>query len=249
MVSSDSIIGRVFSNTRLQDTSYVADMLPWMSEAMALMRTKYQLIPVWKDIVIDFHKARLPAGLVYIDSVSHNGFKVRSKGGYMALDAPKELSFGTGIFVSDVAMVENTISHNNMYVGVINDLDLVPPSVWSDCEFYQVEGQYLSFSKKDGTLRIYFHSIPVDCNGFPLITDNEAYKEAIYWYIRMKIIETGYKDPVFSWDVCKRNWDEYAPRAIEQLLTPSMDEMNRRVYNIHGYIPPINFLGHILNTQ
>ena len=201
MVSSDSVIGRVIENTRLQDTSYIADMHDWTAQAMAKMRTKYQLIPVWKDLMVEFHKVRLPAGLVYIDLVSYNGYKIRSKGSHHSLDVPSEISKGTGVFVSDVVMQENPVTQHNMYVGVINDLDLVPPTLWDSCKFYQVEGEYLSFSEAEGTIRIYFHKIPTDCNGFPLITDNEDYKEAIYWYIRMKIIETGYRDPVFSWEM------------------------------------------------
>lgn len=44
------------------------------------------------------------------------------------------------------------------------------------------------------------YKMPHDERGFPLVPDNANYQEAVYWFVRAKLIGTGHKDSVYGND-------------------------------------------------
>lgn len=232
----DEVIGRVIRGTRLTDTSYIADMPDWVVEALGMMHVRLTLSPMWVDVPISFHKGRLPHGIRYIDAVLYNGFKVgKAKGTYSLTMPTTNQSTGSSVFVSSTVMTKSP-SGNATFVGQIIDIDLVGGWALDNCTWYDVEGNYITFTTEECVVRICYHGIPTDCNNVPLIPDNENLKTALYWYIRMKLIETGYTDPAMDWKTTYQMWDTYAPRARNEIKYPSTAEMDRKVCNMHGFI-------------
>lgn len=94
---------------------------------------------------------------------------------------------------------------------------------------YYTELDYINTSLCEGTIRVYYMGIPTDCEGFPLIPDNENYKQALYWYVRGQMIGTGYSDSVFKYSDCEIQFEKYATRALGEIRYPSVDMVDGTV--------------------
>jgi hypothetical protein len=99
--------------------------------------------------------------------------------------------------------------------------------------------------------------MPHDQRGFPMVPDNAALHESIYWFCRHKLIGKGWLDPVYGRDdrMCFDRYKEYFDTATGSMdmATPDMDmslaEQNSRMYpNEDGWgsfntvISPDNYL-------
>lgn len=76
--------------------------------------------------------------------------------------------------------------------------------------YYQYNHPYLRFPLKDGYCLVAYRAMPSDDDGYPLIPDDEDMKEAIFWYINMKLryrdyvkridgAKDLYKDAQYEW--------------------------------------------------
>lgn len=325
------VIGRVVRNTRVQDASYTRDMEEWIPEAMGYMKTKVTLSPQWKDLTVDFHKAKLPCGLKTLSAVAYGCSRMRfdgsaqpygqrrqapdsspvfistptstvesvittnrnfsadtTLGGNWAIDTvilsddssvtisriigeiqpvvdiaalsatlnniPNitfEVSWdgdtllintiGDGIYVAQIVYHRVTLDAPDLYMVILNfnqvenatrtasnesitTVELCCNLVYGAYTYY-TEMDWINTSLCDGTIRIFYKALPTDEYGFPLIPDNEDYKEAIYWYVRGKMIGTGYKDTVYDVKYCDEKFWHHAARAMGQIRYPSVDKV------------------------
>jgi hypothetical protein len=116
-------------------------------------------------------------------------------------------------------------------------------------EYYQIEMDYINTSIRDGEVRIHYLSQPLDKDGFPLIPDNENYKEALYYYVRAKMIGCGYKDTVYSERELMERYEMYAARAMGQIKYPSTDIVQSRIDAMVRFIPPQNYWENYFRTD
>lgn len=228
------VIGQVIRNTRLQDTSYIADMHEWIPEAMGLMKTKVVLSPAWKDVVIYFHIGELPDALDHITAVEWGG---------------RRLPQATNPRHMDAAELQESAKHYEQRVSVT--ISQEGPQVYqsvttsvTDCynlpvaygHFYDIEMGYIKTSMADATVRVYYKMVPLDADGLPLIPDNEDYKFAIYWYVRSQMIGAGFEDKVFRYDQCMAYFEKHAARAMGSIRYPSVDQMELKIANLNRLI-------------
>jgi hypothetical protein len=76
---------------------------------------------------------------------------------------------------------------------------------------------------------ISYYAIPTDNDGYPMIPDNASFKEAIFWYINMKLSyidwRSGNGTREFYYDA-KNSWNFYVKQAYGNAIMPaSLDEM------------------------
>lgn len=244
--SITEIIGRVIRNTGVSDTGYIANMHEWIPEAMELLRTETQYSPAYEDIKTNFHKGKLPCGLVYILAVEYCGKRlpygnsVRDvRAGQRPLQYPE-----TDAFISRVEQIP-TPSGNYVYFSELEKVLQMPES---STDYYQTELGRILTSFEEGTVRVYFAQTPVDGNGLPLIPDHGDYKEAIYWYCRQKMIESGYPDKIFKWETCVAMFEKHAERAVTSIDYPSPDEMQHRINTLSTLIKPQNYFDEFYRT-
>lgn len=238
--SIDEVIARVLRNTRVQDSSYIQDMMEWIPEAMSFMRTRYELTRKFYDVDINFHKGKLPCGLIFIDAVEYAGCRLNY--------SSTSKHYGTGHNV-----LFPNITENEPFLSVIAPIPNGENNFWSSetvpiaslglhpTAFYNLELGWITTSFADGCVRLHYRSQPLDEGGMPLIPDNENYKEAIYNYVRAKMIGCGYKDEVFREDVLMQRFETYARRAINEITYPTPDEKEQQVKTQVRLIPPQNY--------
>jgi len=251
--SIDEVIARIIRNTRLQDSSFIPDMLEWIPEAMGQLKTSMELTYKYYDCTISFHKGKMPCGLIDLIAVEYEGARLPysstakhyATGHNLANADPNMDSIPT--FQSVIATVPNDtyIDQNNILwtsdisptktLKAVQSCD-VHPSHW-----YSFEMDWMTTSIADGVLRLHYYSRPLDVNGLPLIPDNENYKEAIYCYVRAKLIGAGFKDTVYNERELMERFETYGRRAINEITYPTPDQKEQQVKTQVRLIPPDNY--------
>jgi hypothetical protein len=268
--SVKEIIARIVRNTRLQDSSYLDDMLEWIPEAMGLLQTRYQLKADNKELKVYEHVSeKLPCGLVHIDAVELLEIDGSEKVGRLpeGSEIRKPLSAdeaNKGIWRSVPIVNEITIEEEQ----TLDDGTVVPPGIyreytssgnqkvyipksgqditkWSpqgvEFNYYKKELDYIQTSFETGKIKVHYLGQPIDKDGYPLVPDIEEYKTALYWYVRMMMIGTGYKDPMFDYTFCEERWSYFQGRAISKITWPSVDRMERIKNATVRLIPPADY--------
>jgi len=244
------VIGRVIRNTRIQDSSYISDMVEWIPEAMGLMQTKMELKPAYEDIRVNFHMGKLPCNLRWITAVEWNGCRIPENNSARSAASISrrriDAALGTAEGFITVPTKWDTPTGNQMYdTALVQFSSLCADSCgrlpWNQAVWYQVEMDYLQFSIADTVVRVHYKGIPLDENGFPLIPDEENYKQALYFYTRKMMIGAGYEDKVYTMLQLDAEFEKYAGRAMGKIRYPSVDSMDMKVDRMTRLIVDPNY--------
>jgi len=239
-VSIDSVIGKVIRDTRVQDTSYLIDMHEWIPEVLSLLRYEAPLLQEYKDVEIFFHKGKLPCGLIYIDAIEHCGRRLREGNSVKNIrtskitdpSQPKPETWTSGVTKTP------TPDGNGIWLPTLTK---VMASPFNDKAYYQLEMGYVLTSFESGKVRVHYKCAPHDERGLPLIPDNQALKECIYYYVRDKMGGTGYEEKYFKPGECYARFERYLEVASAQIDFPSPDQMEHRVNTFARFIPPDHY--------
>lgn len=99
-------------------------------------------------------------------------------------------------------------------------------------ETYSLNPNYIHTSFKEGEITVYYDGIATDEEGFPLVPDIYEIKEALSWYILMKMCVRGYKHPVVNYQMAEAEWTKFYPRAQNACKMPDIDgyDLFKRTY-------------------
>lgn len=244
MVSIKTMIAKIIRDTRLKDSAYADDMLEWIPSAMGELETTWTLSHSSALVKVVFHKAPLPCGVESITSVVYGTNRMRFATPDYDVSyhkTPTSSFTGDSVFLSRNKTVEN-----------VQDMEISTPadSSYSQSQLFNASSlpychhwyrdlpECIETSLEKGMIRVNYLGIPVDTDGYPLIPDNENYKEAIYYKVRMKLIEAGYPDPTMKWEICMQLFEKYAGRAMGEIRYPSPDRMESMHRTLTRLIPP-----------
>jgi hypothetical protein len=244
-VSIDNTIAKIIRDTRMTDSSYLADMYEWIPEAMRMLNTVVEMETVSKEIAIVDYQGKLPCGLVDLLAIEYQNRRLRY---YTGIRPGSDLP----VFTSDSSSTGFTAypTFTSMPSGDTLDLDYVASLPVHTEAGYQLRLDYVSTNFKEGAIKIYYKTTPVDSRGLPLIIDHPDYKEAIYWWVRTKMIQSGYQDPVYGNDdrIAFQRWETYAARAIASIIYPSVDQKEAQL-SIHvRFVPPVDYYDSFFNN-
>jgi hypothetical protein len=121
------------------------------------------------------------------------------------------------------------------------DLDLTPLTTGASAAYYKISGNYIQFSFETGFVKIHYLKRPLDKDGYPLIPDNENFKQSLYFYVMRQLLGAGFQHPVFTYEACHNNFELYAGRAINEITYPSLDAAARYNRAVVRLIPPYHF--------
>jgi hypothetical protein len=109
---------------------------------------------------------------------------------------------------------------------------------------YQVNGSYLFTNFESGKIEISYLAVPTDKRGYPLIPDDDKFKEACAAYIATKIgrqmVIKGKMSPVIFRDAIESEWLWYVGAADTAARVPDYDEAQTWKNIIVRLIPNIN---------
>jgi len=102
------------------------------------------------------------------------------------------------------------------------------PMATTDDYTYVVTNGYIKTNVETGYIMLSYQAIPTDCEGYPMIPDEISFKEALYWYINMKLMYPKWcagqvRDAVY-YDA-RRSWNFYCKQAYGDALMPNTDKL------------------------
>lgn len=106
---------------------------------------------------------------------------------------------------------------------------------------YTINSAFINTNFESGKITMSYLAIPVDSEGFPLIPDNVSYKEAIFWYIVMKLMLGGFTHPnqqVFNYLMAEQRWHHYCSQARGKANMPNAD-MIESIKNSWNRLMPV----------
>lgn len=114
----------------------------------------------------------------------------------------------------------------------VQTTDLIHPE-----EYYTLNGNYINTSFEEGEIIIDYLENYCDGEGKPMIPDNYALREAIYYYVVMKLLGRGMRHPALGYADALQIYDRYIARAKAEIKFPSLDEMESTVKSIVNLMP------------
>lgn len=243
--SIDSVIGKIIRDTRIQDSAYIIDMHEWIPEVLSELRYEAPLSQEFDDVQIHFHKGKMPCGLIYIDAIEWQGWRLQHSNSVKNIRTSKHTEPSTTeVWTSGVTKTP-TPDGNGIYFGTLTKVRNAPCSTK---HYYQTELDYILTSFEKGCIRIYYKKAPHDERGLPLIPENQSLKECIYWYCRSKMIGAGFEDKVFKEEVCWERYQLYLGKASAEIDFPSPDMMEEKVNTFARFIAPEDYYNNYFRT-
>lgn len=108
---------------------------------------------------------------------------------------------------------------------------------------YVITPGYIKTNVETGYLMLAYQAIPTDSKGYPLIPDDPAFIEAIYWYIVMKLyypqwVSGQIRDAVY-YDA-RRSWNYFSKQAYGNALMPNTDQLESIKNSWLRLVPELN---------
>ena len=208
-VSIKQVVANVIRNIGVGnlDAHYYTSILEWIGEAVNLLETSFTLITTSKILEVCEHIAFLPCGYVDTLCVEYKGQRLTM--GTDVTDLTSQTSdfhknHRIGSVHSDWLSTGNTIfSENTQSIIPIYSMP------YNKKEYYHIQANAIQTSFASGHIKLHYLTVPVDVEGFPLIPDEQNYKEACYWYVLAKLIGAGFKSKVFDYGFADNKWREY----------------------------------------
>lgn len=93
---------------------------------------------------------------------------------------------------------------------------------------YTTKPGYIMVNIPTGFVKISYSAIYTDEDGMPIIPDLESYKEALYWYVVMKLMYPKKLKGQISqndyYDI-RNSWNFYRKQAYGEAMTPTVDDL------------------------
>lgn len=109
------------------------------------------------------------------------------------------------------------LNHKNLKKACVN---LLPEATGQS---YTLNPNYINTSFEEGCITVYYLGIETDCDGYPMVVDDAIYREALCWYILMKLIGRGFKHQTFSYADAEARWNKMHVRAKNRCRMPDID--------------------------
>lgn len=118
---------------------------------------------------------------------------------------------------------------------VIRDNTNVGESNYGDDITYTVNSPYIDINFKNGYGLLSYKAIKTDEDGYPSIPDNEAVKEALYWYCETKGLYALYRRGKIRDSVylnAKKEWARCCNNAYNNIIGPTNDDEMASIANV-----------------
>jgi hypothetical protein len=167
------------------------DSIEWIGEALGQIGAYTQYNAKEVDLTIKNYQAKLPCDFIHLKRIVNADY-----------NSPQ------GVYDNR----NNNLLSNNTDSTTKKGARLLGNS---DTDFdYNIVLDNIISTVKDGNIRIQYLAMPTDEEGFPLIPDNESYKEAFFWKVARQLAIRGkLPNERLTFDVCDAQWNWYCGQA------------------------------------
>jgi hypothetical protein len=252
-ISSKDILNRVIRDGgyKAHEISY-ADSLEWIAECLDLIAVPHTLLDKIAILKVENHKAVLPCdyeSVTQATGLTKGGVQFAMRGANntfhpLFFSSANNLPFIDG--VNPIGTDENgnpIFNFMNYDAAISKQLIAELPYTFKDVT-YKINDNYIITTFKEGaSVLMAYKAFPVDEDGYPLIPDNEKFKQAVQWYIMYKLafrtwIKGALTDKVFNYVETQRDW--YIGAATTSGLTPTYDQMESWKNEMLKLLPRFN---------
>jgi len=116
---------------------------------------------------------------------------------------------------------------------------------------YTINNSYIKLNQATGYLRMAYLAMPTDQEGFPLVPDDPAFSEALYWYILMKMMYPKHllgqiRDRQY-YDI-RHSWNFYCKQAYAHSRMPNIDQHESIANATNKLMPELSEHANAFNT-
>lgn len=141
-----------------------------------------------------------------------------------------------------VLINQNTVpTANGRYLG--NRIGHKDGTMYSYDLQYMTKPGYIMTNVPRGYIKISYYAIYTDEDSMPMIPDLESYKEAIYWYVTMKLMyPKKLKGQISQGDYydIRNSYNFYRKQAYAEAMMPGPDEIESIKNTYHKLYPEMN---------
>ena len=113
--------------------------------------------------------------------------------------------------------------HQGIHSSIRGDL----PSYYGHS--FTLNPDYIHTSFETGYVGLSYLAMPIDSNGFPLVPDNQSYRDAFFWYITRQLLGRGWThpSPEIGYMVANAKWEMYCTQARNSATMPDINGYER----------------------
>jgi hypothetical protein len=224
--SSKEIITKTYRDLGLQRNDWVNDAIEWIGEALDAINAYPQLVDKTHITKTSSHKASLPSDLHKIKEVRYTvGQGDESK-------QPTLEDF--------VGLME--YGDSSGHPSLVEERDSKSDHAQHDRESFILQPGYIKTSFDSDWILITYLGFAIDDDGFPQVPDNYSHKQALYWYIVLKLLERGKDHPAgLGYVQVEKRWLKYCNQARNKAKMPDVSKYEQFRQNWVRFVQEDNY--------
>lgn len=225
-VSSKSIIAKTFRDLKIQRTDWINDGVEWIGEALEAINAAPQFTDKSRILRTRSHKAPLPHDLYRLKEVRYG------TGTFNKDDKPTREDFGLVLKCGDPSNHPSLVEESPSKYAGASHVD----------ETFLLEPGYIKTSFESDWVLLNYLGFALDDDQFPMVPDNYSFKQALYWYIVMKLMEGGFDHPAkIGYGDAEQRWLKYCTQARNQANMPDEGKYEQFFESWITMVPHLNY--------
>jgi len=258
--SIDRVINKIITDLGLGQTEVpYQSFIEWSADALEHIGSYYQFEEKSCQIMIEDHTGKLPCDfhkpIRFEEGCSiqpgHTGFfggslqATLSACGIEWESLPAYERFRIvavpGLQRADLAtpnQIAHTLQRNNDMIGDIS------ATKFTDMD-YNINFNKVTAAFRYGVIQLRYLAMPVDERGFPLVPDDVAFRDALFWKCTMHLCMLNpmlLKNPQLrNYEYCRQMWQKYCGQARAHANMPDLETIERLKNNWLRLHNDVNF--------
>lgn len=243
-ISIKNIVAKIYQDLDLNDEVDIGRLIEWCAEVISKIGVYTQLEPK-PDVTIKInnYKAEIPCDLVYLNKVGYNGYQL-DKGPSDTIANKHNKPY----YVTPRAVNQYKIENINFMFG--------QQYKFPTGDYFIMQNGWFKTSFKEGDIDISYMALPMDEEGYPLVPDNESFRDALFWYCTAKhFYIQSIKEDRYKWfyQDAETKWRYYITQAGADAIMPDEFTLENIKRNYLRLVPKINdyrnFFQNLNNTN
>jgi len=229
-VSSEEIINRVYGTAGYSIQINYLDLIEWIYQVLSKMNAPVQYIPkiygVQNDPTYEFdnYRIKLPCDFHRLRAIAVNGIHATIDSNLFSHLLDAKCCSGTNT-PSDYLSNGFTDNFGNVFSPSMSEKS---GYINTNSIKFNINDNYVTFSIKEGKACLAYYALPIDSKGFPMIPDDEYYKEAIARYIIKNLDYIGFRNGTVDPKIYQHSEEEYRwymSQCISNTKMPDIQQM------------------------
>lgn len=221
------------------------DFVEWIAEAIEHIGSYYQFEEKTSVVIIDDYVGYLPCDLHELKriknhvTVNRSSFNERTFTQYLAaigvIDTTKMSRYERFNIELPMSSFNKPEFTNPNIDGITHNNSMISPSQAMTSKDYNINFDKITTAFQYGMLEVKYLAIPIDERGFPLIPDNQSFRDALFWrcayFLSMGSPELLKNPQMRDIEFTESRWHFYCAQARASANYPNIQMIERMKNN------------------